>query len=57
MKKIIIIGAGGHAAELRDYMDILNCHRSAQSLTANGQVQVAPVQFDQCAAFASVCKN
>mgnify|MGYP000736821281 CR=1 FL=1 len=38
-------------------MDILNCHRSAQSLTANGQVQVAPVQFDQCAAFASVCKN
>ena len=29
----------------------------SQSLTANGQVQMAPVQFDQCAAFAFVCKN
>lgn len=38
-------------------MDIFNSHRFAQSLTANGQVQVAPVQFDQCAAFAFVCKN
>ena len=38
-------------------MDILNCHRSAQGTTANGKVQVAPVQFDQCAAFAFVCKN
>ena len=38
-------------------MDILNCHRFTQSLTANGQVQMAPVQFDQCAAFAFVCKN
>lgn len=38
-------------------MDILNSHRFTQSLTANGQVQMAPVQFDQCAAFTSVCKN
>ncbi len=38
-------------------MDILNSHRFAQSLTANGQVQMAPVQFDQCAAFVFVCKN
>ncbi len=38
-------------------MDILNCHRFTQSLTANGQVQMAPVQFDQCAAFTSVCEN
>jgi hypothetical protein len=38
-------------------MDFLNSHRFAQRLTANGQVQMAPVQFDQCAAFASVCKN
>lgn len=38
-------------------MDILNSHRFAQSLTAIGQVQMAPVQFDQCVAFAFVCKN
>ena len=38
-------------------MDILNSHRFTQSLTANGQVQMAPVKFDQCAAFTSVCKN
>ena len=38
-------------------MDILNCHCSAQGATANGQVYMAPVQFDQCAAFAFVCKN
>jgi hypothetical protein len=38
-------------------MHLLNCYRSAQGITVNGQVQIAPIQFDQCAVFAFVCKN
>ncbi len=32
MKKLIIIGAGGHAAELRDYIDDYNCIKDKEEL-------------------------
>lgn len=42
MKKVILIGAGGHAAELRDYIRHINQSNPAETLTVEGFIDDDP---------------